>query len=428
VSDINTQNPPTPGSSPGGLPPVAPPSGRFIVQLFVVPGLIVGVIVLVLLTGKWIFGDRGSPETFLKGLDDPNPEVRWRAAADLAQVLPRDPAMALNTGFALDLAERLQRAWENNRDDEKTRLEQVKKARGEPPPAPKTLLAEREHIWYLTSCLGHFQVPVGAPVLQKIALEKTGGEEEAIFRGRARAAQALVILGRNLEVFDGLPAEKKRRVLAELREKSDSDTQRGRWAKDTLAFLEAREEGKKPSTLLVADTLIELSKDKIAFLRKQAAVGLNFWDGDGVEEALLRLVKDNGEGPEPAQFDEKEQKYRDSHREELVRQNRTDIAYNAAVALARRGSPAAEGLFDLYAEMLDLKKQEQIQRSEWQPGSEKANAVLVVVYTLKALDHLRAARPKLTFPPSIRKAIDALVDSDNTTVSATAKELQAKLK
>ena len=69
---------------PPGLPPVAPPSGKFIVQLFMVPGLIVGLIVCILLLFNWLFGGPRSPEAFLQKLDDPNTEVRWRAAADLA--------------------------------------------------------------------------------------------------------------------------------------------------------------------------------------------------------------------------------------------------------------------------------------------------------------------------------------------------------
>ena len=81
--------PPLNGAAPGvstedpGLPPVAPPSGKFILQLFLVPGLIVAGLVLVALGLQWLTGAHHNPEKYLEGLDDPNPEVRWRTAADL---------------------------------------------------------------------------------------------------------------------------------------------------------------------------------------------------------------------------------------------------------------------------------------------------------------------------------------------------------
>src|SRR5436189_5962827 len=84
-----------------GLPPVAPPSGRFILQLFLVPGLIVAGLVLFALGLQWLTGAHRNPEKYLDGLDDPNPEVRWRTAADLSQVLPGNEAFAQNVGFGL---------------------------------------------------------------------------------------------------------------------------------------------------------------------------------------------------------------------------------------------------------------------------------------------------------------------------------------
>jgi hypothetical protein len=80
---------------------VAPPSGKFILQLFLVPGLIVAGLIGAWLVSRWLFGDPHSPAKFLKGLDDDNPEVRWRAAADLSQVLPRDETLATDSAFAL---------------------------------------------------------------------------------------------------------------------------------------------------------------------------------------------------------------------------------------------------------------------------------------------------------------------------------------
>src|SRR5262249_24869735 len=96
-----------------GLPPVAPPSGRFIAQLFLVPGLIVAVAVLLLLLFKNLIGGTRTKEEYLQDLDSSNAEVRWRAAHDLAQILKRreslvewasDPALGLELARRLDLA------------------------------------------------------------------------------------------------------------------------------------------------------------------------------------------------------------------------------------------------------------------------------------------------------------------------------------
>src|ERR1700730_18432426 len=98
-----------------GLPPVVPPSGRFIVQLFVVPGLIVLVVVMVLM-GLFYLTARQSPEYFLRQLDSDNADIRWRGASDLAQILKRPESGSLrwkaDAHFALELAERLRLSLE----------------------------------------------------------------------------------------------------------------------------------------------------------------------------------------------------------------------------------------------------------------------------------------------------------------------------
>src|ERR687894_61497 len=91
---------------PKALPPVQPPSGRFIAQLFLVPGLIVALAVLLLLAFRYTIGSGYTPESFLKQLDNDNADIRWRGASDLAQVLKRPESVGLKTDdvFALDLA------------------------------------------------------------------------------------------------------------------------------------------------------------------------------------------------------------------------------------------------------------------------------------------------------------------------------------
>src|SRR5437763_9207205 len=106
-----------------GLPPVVPPSGRFIAQLFLVPGLIVAGAVIVLLGFSWLAGGTRSADAFLRDLDSPNTDIRWRTASDLAQVLKRDESLARDPGFGLKLASLLQQAM--------AEMDRAERARGE---------------------------------------------------------------------------------------------------------------------------------------------------------------------------------------------------------------------------------------------------------------------------------------------------------
>jgi hypothetical protein len=76
---MNSENPQEPGATSAtpapapGLPPVTPPSGRFIAQLFLVPGLIVAVAVLLLLAFRYLFGGGHAPDYFLRQLQSEMP-------------------------------------------------------------------------------------------------------------------------------------------------------------------------------------------------------------------------------------------------------------------------------------------------------------------------------------------------------------------
>ncbi len=69
-------SPSTHDELPKDLPPVQAPSGRFIVQLFLVPGLIVTVAVLILLAFGWLVGGESQPDKLLERLESTNAEVR----------------------------------------------------------------------------------------------------------------------------------------------------------------------------------------------------------------------------------------------------------------------------------------------------------------------------------------------------------------
>src|SRR5262249_13317570 len=95
------------------LPVVVPPSVKFIIQVFLGPFIIVTIVVGFLLLVNWLAGNARSPDDFLKKLDNPNSDIRWRGAEDLAQVLKRDDYLASDPNFALELASRLRQALQN---------------------------------------------------------------------------------------------------------------------------------------------------------------------------------------------------------------------------------------------------------------------------------------------------------------------------
>lgn len=75
---------------PDTLPPVEPPSARFIVQLFLIPALIVGgVIGIYFLFGRLATGELDWREQ-VDNVRSQNPHVRWRGALSLAQMLDAD--------------------------------------------------------------------------------------------------------------------------------------------------------------------------------------------------------------------------------------------------------------------------------------------------------------------------------------------------
>ena len=100
-----------PAAMPENLPPVEPPSAKFIIQLFVVPGLIVAAIV-----GVWLlFGKLASAEqdwqALLADMKSSNEHRRGRGALGLAQALTADrnsksdgPRLATNPQVAQELS------------------------------------------------------------------------------------------------------------------------------------------------------------------------------------------------------------------------------------------------------------------------------------------------------------------------------------
>ncbi len=285
-----------------GLPSVVPPSGKHIIQLFVVPGIIVAVALLLLLGVDWLVGGSRTPQDFLEKLNSANPDVRWRAANDLAQVLKRDEQLALDVDFALKTAEKYQQAVNDYEQSERELFQQHGKLSAQQEGQERERLrAKRNYAVYLGSCLGNFLVPVGAPELGRVARQGASGDKETNALFRRQAVWALANLGNNLQRYPQLPEAKRAAAQQELQRQADASTgDRREWAQKSLAYLQYHQ----PLGVIDAladDALVESDKNPDIFLRELVALALNFWNETPeknrlAEEKLLVLSRDSGQG------------------------------------------------------------------------------------------------------------------------------------
>lgn len=297
--------------SPRGLPPVTPPSGKFIVQLFLVPGLIVAVVLLILLGFGYLVSSERTADKFLSDLDSSNGDIRWRGAHDLAQILKRPESLALASDpkFALDIATRLRTALTEVEQAEKATAERVASLPAEEQKAAwRGLSMQRNNVFFLTACLGDFTVPVGVPLLSEIALKEHGPELKGNTQRRRKAVWALSNLGENFKRrFLGInarPGDKildqsqKAAIVEELKREIAAGGQRTEWAENALSYILPGSGGHSYKRRVAADrTLSECARSEDPFLREEVAQALYFWDGELVEPTLLRLSHDDGHGP-----------------------------------------------------------------------------------------------------------------------------------
>jgi hypothetical protein len=419
-------NPPALPTQPDpGLPPVMPPAPAAFLQLFIVPGIIVAVLVGLFLLGPMLYnqagrllgrgsGDARTAAQFLRDLDNPNGEVRWRAASDLAQTLPRNEELARNVDFALELADRLDRALDGSAEAEKSFVAREGKLSAEEKDRERAkLAADRNYVMYLSASLGNFMMPVGVEGLKKLAVQEGGMETEALAERRRRALLALAVLGENLNRFDKLSAEQQGEMLERFDTALDKGTsvRLARMSRDYLAARRDHVSADKPlpAMLGVAEVLEQCGSEKDPSLRFLAAFASNFWYGttaenQRLEKLLVKLSSDSGEGED--ELEDQLAKNPDSARSrELVRRKGFRVQVNAAIALARRGSPKVR--LDLLQEMLDEEKLNGIFVLKPKDGKEQPNAALVTLTltdTLKALVQLHRKRPEM----DLRRFDDAI--------------------
>jgi len=411
-----------------GLPVVEPPSGKFIAQLFLVPLLIVAVLVCFYVFVKWWVDSAWTPTDYLARLDNPNPDIRWRGAQDLAQVLLRDEQLASDPRFALDLAERLRKALQRSAEAEKSsdtashqpstlELDQIR----------ATLRPEREYILYLTASLGSLAIPVGAPLLEEMILDKKGNDPLAIFQRRQHALWALANLGKNMQRFESLPQARREAVRTELEAEAAAHSERGQWAGQALACLNGPQ-ARSLKALGLEPLFIQCANDPNPFLREITALALNFWvglpDENGrMDDLLVNLTRDDGRGEDIlAGIRAEERRLAGNHQDQQHADVPVDkfpgltVRYNAAVALARRGS--AKVRLGLLQEMLDesiLREKFRISTPDGKDLPDEGLVQKTVEAGMQALIELHAKKPDLDLG-EFSKPLQELASNSNMAV------------
>jgi HEAT repeats len=160
--------PPAPADD---LPPVQPPSAGFLVQLFVVPGIIVAIIVVVWVLVDWLAHMESDPQKYVDGLRR-NGDDAWRQADNLAEMLhsSRGDELKGNARLAATLAEILdERIAAGKMDEGSINLR-----------------------FFLSKALGEFNTPDGLPVLLKAATTNRDPKEIPVREAAIDAISSLV--------------------------------------------------------------------------------------------------------------------------------------------------------------------------------------------------------------------------------------------
>lgn len=211
------------------LPRVEPPTGTFIVQLFVVPAIIVTLIVLVWVLFNWLAHMGSDPHQYLDQIRKQNANS-WIAAHNLAEELRTKPALREDAGVAKELGEMLSDSIETggfSKDDVQLRV-------------------------FLCRALGEFTVPAGVPALIQAAQTQRRDEDLDV---RRSALEAIALL------------------ISHVRENASSTTPLD-----------------EPELL---STLLKASREDNSTLREGAAYALGVLGGDAATARLMELLGDS---------------------------------------------------------------------------------------------------------------------------------------
>ena len=219
------------------LPPVEPPSAAFLVQLFLVPGIIVAIIVCVWLAFHWLAHLGNDPQAYVRTLRRAN-EGRWQAALNLANDLrgPSGSGLKADVKLASELGSILDDEIASGRTGEQTETLRL----------------------YLCRALGEFTVPEAAS-----ALVRRVNENNDDLTTQA-AIEAIAVLATNLQKA-GRSFENRDDVVAAVLAATTSANSRVR---DACGFTLGVLGGERS-----IDGLLRLVGDPSADVRSNAALG-----------------------------------------------------------------------------------------------------------------------------------------------------------
>jgi hypothetical protein len=239
---------------PDELPPVEPPNAAFLVQLFLVPGIIVAIIVCVWLAFHWLAHLGSDPQAYVRTLRRDN-EGRWQAALNLANDLrgPGSAALKADESLAVELGRILTDEVSSGRTGEQSETLRI----------------------YLCRALGEFAIPAAAPPL--VALARSGNDPQT-----ARAAvEALAVLATNLAAAGRAPDDPAA-ITSAVVAASRSDTMQLRSAAAfTLGVVGGPE---------AVDRLLELAGDPAEDVRSNAAIALARQGRPEAFDALAQML------------------------------------------------------------------------------------------------------------------------------------------
>lgn len=171
-------------SQDDSLPPVEPPNAAFLVQLFLVPGVIVAIIVCVWLAFHWLAHLGSDPQAYVKTLRRDN-EGRWQAALNLANDLrgPGGGALKSDESLATELGRILGDEATSGRSGEQSQTLRL----------------------YLCRALGEFAIPAAAgPLVERGKNISDPQTARAAVEALAVLATNLVAAGRSFDDADGV--------------------------------------------------------------------------------------------------------------------------------------------------------------------------------------------------------------------------------
>ena len=216
------------------LPPVEPPNAGFILQLFIVPGLIVLAVFLLVSVIGWARSSQEDPIAKVRALRMGN-QARWQQAFELAQMLTSKSEAAPNLRKNRDLAKEIALLLDEqleaaNTDDNSISLR-----------------------YFLCRMLGEFTIDEGLDVLLKVA--RTDAERDV----RREAINALAVLGNSFNHMD--PPQ-------------------------TLTHAK------------LAETFLDLAKDPDDLIRSQAAYAIGIFSSQkGADERLTLALEKLADDP-----------------------------------------------------------------------------------------------------------------------------------